>query len=94
MVIVYGGVLVDEAQVASVSEVARTFQQRCQQEDGCIDYRLSWDVAEPNRIRLLEAWESEQAHEVHRAAPHVVAWTSFISVASVEAPSFARHVLP
>jgi quinol monooxygenase YgiN len=93
MVIIYGGVLVDEAQVPSVTEAARDFQARCQEEDGCIDYLLSWDVAEPNRIRLLEAWVSEQAHASHTAAAHVQEWTAFITAAAAGAPSFSRHVL-
>src|SRR3712207_8303438 len=51
-----GGVLVTESEVAAVTEEARNFSAACQAEDGCVDYLLSWDVTEPNRIRLVEVW--------------------------------------
>ena len=91
MVIVYGGVRVDPAKVAEVSEAARAFESKCRAEPGCIEYILAWRVAEPNRIQLLEAWESEEASETHRAQDHVKEWAAFVAAAAIEAPVFAQH---
>jgi quinol monooxygenase YgiN len=91
VVIVYGGVRVDPAQVAEVSKAAREFESKCRAEAGCIEYILAWHVAEPNRIQLLEAWESEEASETHRAKDHVKEWAAFIASASIEAPVFSQH---
>lgn len=41
-----------------------------QAEDGCIDYRYSADLGEPNRINIVEAWESDYAMNAHMGAAH------------------------
>jgi len=92
MVLIYGGVLVTESEVASVTEAARAFQATCQAEDGCIDYVLSWDIAQPNRIRLVEAWATEEDYKAHTGQPHVQEWSAFVKAASAEAPAFNRHI--
>lgn len=94
MVLIYGGVLVTESEVPAVTEEAGAFSSACQAEEGCIDYLLSWDVAEPNRLRLVEAWETEEAYEAHKGRPHVLTWTDFMKSVSAEAPSFSRHDIP
>jgi quinol monooxygenase YgiN len=94
MVIIYGGVTVDPARVPELTEAAVTFQAACRAEEGCADYTLAWEVAEPNRIRLLEAWASEEAYERHKTQPHVAAWTELISGASLGAPAFTRNDVP
>jgi quinol monooxygenase YgiN len=90
MVIIYGGVAVDPARVAELTAIAAEFQAKCRAEDGCADYTLAWEVAEPNRIRLLEAWETEEAYQAHTGQPHVAEWTELIQAASVGAPTFHR----
>lgn len=93
MVIVYGGVRVDPARVEEVTKAARAFQEKCRAEDGCIDYILSWDLTETNRIHLVEAWDSPTAAEVHRTQKHVKEWVSLIQQAAVDAPAFSRHTV-
>ncbi len=94
MVIIYGGVAVDPAKVAEVSEAGVAFQAKCRAEDGCLDYTLSWELAEPNRIRLVEAWATEQAYEAHTAQEHVKDWTAFMGRVAVDAPAFTRTDVP
>lgn len=91
MVLVYGGCAVDPVRVAEITEAAAEFAARCRAEDGCVDYILSWDVIEPNRLRLVEAWESTDASTAHRAQQHTKEWTAFIGSAAIDRPSF-RHV--
>jgi quinol monooxygenase YgiN len=91
MVLIYGGVLVTESEVPAVTEEARTFSAACQAEEGCVDYLLSWDVAQPSRIRLVEVWATEEAYEAHKAQPHVQKWTDYMKSVSAEAPAFTRH---
>ena len=45
---------------AKASEHTRT-------EPGCVDYRFSVDVTDPNRINLVEQWEDEDAMNTHVA---------------------------
>ena len=92
MLIVYGGVQVDPARLPEVTEVARAFESSCREEDGCVQYVLSWRVDDPCRIQLLEAWESEEAWETHKQQPSVQEWTAFIAAASAGSPEFSHHV--
>jgi quinol monooxygenase YgiN len=91
VMIVYGGVQVDPARVTEVTQAARSFETRCREEDGCIDYVLAWRVDEPSRIQLLEAWASEEAWETHKRQPHVQEWAAFIAAASLGPPAFSHH---
>lgn len=93
MVIVYGGVAVDPARVAEVTERAAAFEAVCRQEPGCIDYILAWQIADPTRIQLVEAWETVQASEAHRQREHVREWAQYIAAASVGQPQFSEHVI-
>ena len=93
MVIVYGGVEVEPARVPEVTDAARAFESSCREEEGCVQYVLSWRVDEPSRIQLLEVWESESAWEAHKKQTHVLEWTSFIRDASAASPEFSHHVL-
>jgi quinol monooxygenase YgiN len=94
MVIVYGGVAIDPAKVAEVTEAAVPFQSTCRAEEGCVDYTLSWEVAEPNRIRLVEVWESEATYDQHVTQEHVKEWTAFVGAATIDAPAFFRNDIP
>lgn len=93
-VLVYGGVAVDPERVEEVGRAAAAFQAACREEEGCIDYLLSWDVAEPNRIRLVEVWESEETATAHTTQEHVKQWTTLVGGAAIEAPSFRRSLVP
>lgn len=93
MLYVYGGIEVDPARIDEVSAAAARFQARCADEVGCVTYSLSWDIARPNFLRLLEVWEPTESHPVHTAQPHVAEWTAFISSAAVAPPEFTKFVV-
>jgi quinol monooxygenase YgiN len=93
MVIVYGGVAVDRAKVEELTAAASAFEAACRSEPGCIEYVLAWRIDEPNRIQLLEVWESEEAWRVHRTREHVLEWAALVAAASLEAPAFTHHTL-
>lgn len=89
MIAIYGGVAVDPIQIATVTEAARSFQAQCQGEEGCVDYLLSWNAVETNRLQLMEVWDSQEALDVHKEQQHVAAWTRLISTAALGAPNFS-----
>jgi quinol monooxygenase YgiN len=91
--IVYGGITVDPAKVEEVAHVAREFEKKCRAEDGCVDYILSWRITEPNRIQLVEAWETEEAALSHRAQEHVKEWKEFIEGASIGEAAFSHFAV-
>ena len=91
MIVITGGVAVSPDEVAAISAAAAEFAAECRQEAGNIDYRLSWDISEPNRIVLNEAWDDAPAYTLHTTQPHVAAWTTLIAAASLEAPAFTKY---
>ncbi|GAA2245477.1 antibiotic biosynthesis monooxygenase [Herbiconiux moechotypicola] len=93
MLYVYGGVPTDPAKRAEIEEAARVFEAACLEEEGCVTYSLSWSIAEPGFLRLLEVWEPSEAHAVHTQQPHVLEWTSFIASASTAPPTFTKYVV-
>lgn len=40
-------------------------------EAGCVDYAMTADPGDPDRIRVFEHWRSEEALRVHLDSPHV-----------------------
>ncbi|SDY56302.1 putative quinol monooxygenase [Herbiconiux ginsengi] len=93
MLYVYGGVPTDPAKRAEIEEAARAFQEKCLAEEGCVEYNLSWSIAEPGYLRLLEVWVPNEAHATHTQQPHVLEWTAFIQSAATAPPSFSKFVV-
>lgn len=81
MIVVYGGIEVRPEEVDAVSRIAGEFVAAVQAEAGCLAYELSWDVARPQHLHLLEHWADEEAYAAHRQQPHVAQWASRITAA-------------
>jgi quinol monooxygenase YgiN len=68
MIIVAGALRVDPAQrtayLAGCSEVIA----RARRAEGCLDFHLSPDPIEPDRINVFELWESVEAVEDFRGS--------------------------
>ncbi|MDO9397113.1 MAG: antibiotic biosynthesis monooxygenase [Herbiconiux sp.] len=90
MLTVYGGVPTDPAKRDEIDAAAAAFIATCLTEEGCVDYSLAWSIDRPGFIRLLETWESVEAHAAHTRQPHVIEWTAFIAAASTAAPTFTK----
>jgi len=48
-----------------------TFLMATRAEEGCIDYRFSIDLADPDRLNGAEIWASKEAMDAHMASPHM-----------------------
>ena len=70
MIVVAGYLTIDPAKRAEAEAAIAALVPVTQAEDGCIDYRYSADLGEPNRINILEQWESEEAMTVHMGQAH------------------------
>lgn len=66
MIIVAGHITVgageQDAYVASCVEVV----EQARRAPGCLDYAISADLVQPDRINIFEQWESQQAVEAFR----------------------------
>lgn len=90
MIIVYGGNPVREDARAEVEAAAATFVTASRAEPGCIEYTLSWEMNQPAQVRLIEAWESAEAHKAHTEQPHTKAWAEFMKTVATAPPVFHR----
>jgi quinol monooxygenase YgiN len=93
MLYVYGGVPTDPAKRDEIEAAAKAFQEKCLAEEGCVEYSLSWSIAEPGFLRLLEVWVPNEAHAAHIAQPHVREWTDYIASAATAPPTFSKFVV-
>lgn len=81
MVVIYGDILVRSEKLAEISRLAPPFVAEVHKEAGCLAYELSWDVANPRRLLLLEHWADDASYQAHRVQPHVAEWAKAITAA-------------
>jgi len=60
---------IDKAIAAARLSVAETVK-----EEGCISYDMHQSVTDPQRLVLVERWESREALTRHFDTPHFKAW--------------------
>ena len=82
MIVIYGAIRVRAEELAAISKLAAAFVAEVHKEEGCLAYELSWDVADPQCLRLVEHWADAAAYEAHRVKPHVATWARAITAAS------------
>lgn len=57
---------------AFVSEVkAAGYDRIIREEDGCISYDYYAAMEDPNKLLLIERWESEEKQQIHIKQPHM-----------------------
>lgn len=59
-------------------------------EPGCMSYRFSTDLVDPNTFYLHEEWESEEAMQAHFQTPGFLAMRQRLPVIAAAPPSI-RH---
>ncbi len=78
MIIVNGHLTIDPAQrdaaVAAIADAVAATRA----EPGNIDYRFSADLADPNRINMVEIWEDQAAIDAHMGTEHLAAFMAAI----------------
>lgn len=90
MIIVYGGNSVREDARAEVEAAAAAFVAASRAEPGCVEYTLSWEMNSPAAVRLVEAWETPEAHKAHTEQEHTRTWAELMRSVALEAPVFHR----
>ncbi len=71
--------------------VARaTLVAPARREDGCVQYDLCQDVADPTRFAMIEAWETEAALDAHLARESLRAAVARLAPMAAEQPKVTR----
>ena len=68
MVIVAGYLVVEPLQRDSYLSGCQAVVQQARRTRGCLDYAISADLLDPNRVDILERWESRAAVEAFRGS--------------------------
>jgi quinol monooxygenase YgiN len=64
-VVVAGYIKVVRKDREAFVEVLQAYVPRVRKKDGCIAYTFAVDVADPNVVRMSEAWRDRQSPETH-----------------------------
>lgn len=62
----------EEAELATNALEALVVATRA--EEGCREYTMGLDLADPSLVRIFEVWESDEALASHARSAHVDAW--------------------
>jgi quinol monooxygenase YgiN len=71
MIICTGYLTIDPAKRAEAEAAIATLVAATTAEEGNVEYRYASDLGDPNRINILEIWESEDAMNAHMATDHL-----------------------
>jgi len=62
---------IDPGSLDRMREAGRRMIEASRREVGCITYAYSFDLLQPNRMRVIEVWASPAALREHFATPHM-----------------------
>ena len=71
MIVIAGSVPIRPDARADAVHAALAMARATQAESGCISYRFSADLADPNTFLVFEEWASEEALAAHFTSPHM-----------------------
>jgi quinol monooxygenase YgiN len=91
MIVVIGYLTIDPDHRAEAEAAIATLVPLTVAEEGCIDYRYSADLLEPDRINIVEQWASEEAMNAHMATDHLAAFMTAIGPCLGGAVEITRH---
>ena len=83
MIIVEGFVHLAQGELDRFRPVASEMLSETRAEEGCLAYAFATDLDDPNTIRIMERWESEDALARHFATPHMAKFNSALSSARI-----------
>ena len=83
MIIVEGFVQLAPGELDRFRPVAIEMLHETRAEAGCLAYAFASDLDDPNTVRIVERWESEDALARHFATPHVAKFNSALSNAKI-----------
>jgi len=92
MIIVLVEVESDRKLIAAQTDDLRRMEIASEAEEGCISYRFTTEVTNPDKIRLTEVWQSMAALQSHMQTQHMA---DFNKVISANAPkSITSKIYP
>lgn len=91
MIVVTGYLTIDPDKRAEAEAAIAAFVPKNHAEEGCVDYRFSWDVLDANRLNGVEQWESQAAIDAHMASDHMAEFMGAIGPCLGGEATFTAH---
>lgn len=91
MIVIAGSVVVRADRREEAIKAARTMATATRKEAGCITYRFSVDVDDPNTMLIFEEWETEEALGRHFQTPHMETFRAALPGLLGGAPTLKRY---
>jgi quinol monooxygenase YgiN len=93
MIVIAGSVAIRPERRDDAIRAARTMAAATRGEAGCITYRFSVDVDDPNTMLLFEEWETEEALGRHFQTRHMEAFREALPGLLAGTPTLRRYVV-
>lgn len=93
MIVIAGSVAVRPERRDEAVRVACTMAAATRTEPGCVTYRFSADLDDPNVLLIFEEWESEEALARHFQTPHMAAFREALPGLLAGVPALRRYVV-
>ncbi len=74
-----------------LSEAVRTVTAATRAEDGCAAYNITFDLIEPNTVRISELWADEASLAEHMNSAHLAEFMGAIGSMLAGMPTIVRH---
>jgi len=65
--------------IDALSDTLREMEAATRAEAGCHDYSFCQEISDPNRMRVVELWESMEALSLHFATPHMATFNAALA---------------
>ena len=93
MIVIAGQVAVRPERRDEAVRAALAMAEATRRENGCISYRFSSDLADPNTILIFEEWENEEALGRHFETPHMGVFRAALPQLLAGSPTVKRYVV-
>ena len=91
MIVVVGYLTINPELRAEAEAAIATLVPLTLAEEGCVDYRYSADILEPNRINITEVWESDETMTAHMGSTHLADFMTAIGACIGGPVEIVRH---
>lgn len=83
MIIVQGWVRLSAGEGERLRPAAVAMMEASRAEAGCLKYAYAADLAEPDRLHVVERWADQAALDAHFASAHMAAFNAAFAGASI-----------
>ena len=93
MIVVLAEIEIAPESLAPLKEAVQAMEIASLAETGCHEYCFSQELSHPEKLRIVELWESMEALELHFGMPHMKAFQQAIGANPPKSMSVKVHEL-